>query len=99
VRAGELRIAVEDCGPGIPGDELPHIFERFYRLDKARSRRLGGTGLGLPIAKAIVESHGGRIEAVSRLGEGTKMTLCSPLLAESLPASEKLGRVRTPEDG
>jgi signal transduction histidine kinase len=60
---------------------------------------LGGTGLGLPIAKAIVESHGGHIEAVSHLGEGTKMTLCLPLLAESQPASEEVGRVRTPEDG
>ena len=98
VRAGELRIAVEDRGPGIPREELPRIFERFYRLDKARSRKLGGTGLGLPIAKAIVEVQGGRIETVSRLGKGTKMTLCLPLLAEPQPASEELGRVRAPED-
>jgi two-component system, OmpR family, sensor histidine kinase VicK len=80
VRSGELRISVEDSGPGIPKEELPRIFERFYRLDKARSRQLGGTGLGLPIAKTIVEAHGGRIEAASQLGEGTKISLSLPLL-------------------
>jgi two-component system, OmpR family, sensor histidine kinase VicK len=80
-RSGELRIGVEDHGPGIPEEELPRVFERFYRLDKARSRTLGGSGLGLPIAKTIVEAHGGHIEAVSRLGKGTKMSLCLPLLA------------------
>jgi two-component system sensor histidine kinase VicK len=80
-RYGELRIGVEDHGPGIPEEELPRVFERFYRLDKARSRTLGGSGLGLPIAKTIVEAHGGHIEAVSRLGKGTKMSLCLPLLA------------------
>jgi signal transduction histidine kinase len=99
VRSGELRISVGDHGPGIPKEELPRIFERFYRLDKARSRQLGGTGLGLPITKTIVEAHGGRIEAVSQLGEGTKISLCLPLLADSRPVSEELGRVRTPEDG
>jgi two-component system sensor histidine kinase VicK len=82
VRSGELRISVEDQGPGIPREQLPRIFERFYRLDKARSRKLGGAGLGLPIARTIVEAHGGHIEAVSRPGEGTKMTLCLPLIAD-----------------
>ena len=81
VRSGELRIGVEDRGPGIPTEELSRIFERFYRLDKARSRQLGGTGLGLPIAKTTIEAHGGRIEAVSRLGEGTKVSLSLPLLS------------------
>jgi two-component system sensor histidine kinase VicK len=80
VRSGELHISVEDRGPGIPEDELPRIFERFYRLDKARSRQLGGTGLGLPIARTIVVAHGGHVEAASRLGEGTRMTLRLPLL-------------------
>jgi two-component system sensor histidine kinase VicK len=54
---------------------LPHIFERFYRVDKARARKQGGTGLGLPIARTIVQAHGGRIEAQSHVGEGTKMSL------------------------
>ncbi|MDP8940573.1 MAG: cell wall metabolism sensor histidine kinase WalK [Actinomycetota bacterium] len=67
-------------GPGILQEELPRIFERFYRLDKMRSRKLGGSGLGLPIAKTIVEAHKGRIEAESRVGEGTKMSIYLPLI-------------------
>jgi two-component system sensor histidine kinase VicK len=97
VRSGELHISVEDHGPGIPRKELPRIFERFYRLDKARSRKLGGTGLGLPIAKTIVEAHGGRIEVVSRLGEGTKIALCLPLRAKSHATRGEVGRARTSE--
>lgn len=80
VRSGELRITVRDQGPGIPETELPHVFERFYRLDKARSRQMGGAGLGLPIARTIIEAHKGRLEAVSRPGEGTTMSLYVPLL-------------------
>ena len=97
-RSGELRIGVEDHGPGIPKEELPRIFERFYRLDKARSRKLGGAGLGLPIAKTIVEAHGGHVEAVSRLGEGTKMTLCLPLLAEPWPGGGRASKVGIVDD-
>jgi two-component system sensor histidine kinase VicK len=98
VRSGELRISVEDDGPGIPKEELPRIFERFYRLDKARSRQLGGTGLGLPIAKTIVEAHGGRLEAVSHLGEGTKISLCLPLLFTPQPTEGKVGRASVLDD-
>ena len=94
VRSGELRITVRDHGPGIPENELPLIFERFYRLDKARSRRMGGAGLGLPIAKAIIEAHKGRLEAVSRPGEGTTMSLYIPLL-ESQPDTPGQSHPRT----
>jgi signal transduction histidine kinase len=79
-RSGELRLTVEDRGPGIPRGELPKIFERFYRADKARTRKQGGAGLGLPIAKTVVEAHDGRIEAESRPGKGTRMSLYLPLL-------------------
>ena len=96
-RSGELRIMVQDRGPGIPGEELPRIFERFYRLDKARSRKLGGAGLGLPIAKTIVQAHGGRIEAASRPGEGTRMSIYLPLLTAEPQPDGQSSRRRTPE--
>jgi signal transduction histidine kinase len=70
--AGYGKIIVEDRGVGIPKDELPLIFERFYRVDKSRSRRTGGIGLGLTIAKSIMEAHGGQIEALSEKGEGSR---------------------------
>jgi two-component system phosphate regulon sensor histidine kinase PhoR len=75
---GAIRIEVEDDGPGIPREHLPRIFERFYRVDKGRSRDLGGTGLGLSIAKHIVEAHGGSIRVESRLGEGTTFRIRIP---------------------
>jgi two-component system phosphate regulon sensor histidine kinase PhoR len=71
-------IEVADDGPGIPAEHLPRLFERFYRVDKGRSRELGGTGLGLSIARHIVESHGGTIRVKSRLGEGTRFTIRLP---------------------
>ncbi len=76
---GTIRIEVEDDGPGIPREHLPRIFERFYRVDKARSRDLGGTGLGLSIAKHIVEAHGGSISVESRVGKGTTFRIRIPV--------------------
>lgn len=78
-RNGALVVEVCDEGPGIPASELDLVFERFYRVDKARSRKKGGTGLGLAIARSIVEGHGGRIEAESEPGQGTTMRFILPL--------------------
>lgn len=75
----ELRIDVEDTGIGIPEKDLVRIFERFYRVDKARSREQGGTGLGLAISKGIIDAHGGKIEIKSKAGEGTKVMIKLPL--------------------
>lgn len=70
-RETEVQVYVRDNGPGIPAEDLPHLFERFYRVDKGRSRDKGGTGLGLSIVKHIVQLHGGRVGVDSVLGQGT----------------------------
>lgn len=74
----ETTIAVTDEGSGIPAEHLPRLFERFYRVDKARSRKLGGTGLGLSIVKHIVLVHGGTVDVTSLLGVGTTFTIHLP---------------------
>jgi len=75
---GQVVICVRDTGPGIPPEELPRIFDRFYRADKSRSRGTGGSGLGLAIVRSIVELHKGSIRVESKTGEGACFTVTLP---------------------
>jgi len=84
---------VRDLGPGIPSEHLPRLFERFYRVDKARSRESGGTGLGLAIAKHIVLAHEGTIRAESELNHGSMFLFTLPLSSNALPASPEASPV------
>lgn len=77
--AGEVLIKISDSGIGIPAEDLPRIFERFYRVDKGRSRQLGGTGLGLSIVRHIVESAGGRVWAESEIDKGSAFFFTLPV--------------------
>ena len=79
----EARIEVSDTGIGIPPEHLPRLFERFYRVDKARSRELGGTGLGLSIIKHIVQAHGGKVGVESEFGQGSKFFFTLPKTSSS----------------
>lgn len=86
LRDDRVLISVRDTGTGIPPEDLPHVFERFYRADRSRARSTGGSGLGLTIAKQIVEAHGGQIWAQSWLGAGSTFAFSLPLSAsDSLP--------------
>ena len=75
-------IAVADTGTGIPEEDIPHIFERFYRADKSRSRATGRAGLGLAIVKQLVEAHGGEIAVESKVGRGAEFTFTLPVEGE-----------------
>ncbi|MDR0536256.1 MAG: hypothetical protein LBG65_07945 [Puniceicoccales bacterium] len=77
--ARDVEITLRDYGPGIPAADLPRIFERFYRVDKARSRETGGTGLGLSIVKHIVQLHGGSVRVTSPPGQGATFAVVLPL--------------------
>lgn len=83
----EARVSVEDTGRGIPPDDLPHVFERFYRADRSRTRTSGGSGLGLAIAKHLVEMQGGRIWAESTPGQGSVFSFSFPLLGHPVQLS------------
>jgi len=93
---GEARLSVTDTGPGIPAEHLPHIFDRFYRVDTGRSRDAGGVGLGLNIAQWAAQKHGGRIEVESAVGRGTTFTLCLPLAAPRKSARAPAAGDETP---
>lgn len=94
-KAGWAQLEVTDNGIGIPAESLPHIFDRFYRVDKARTRAQGGSGLGLSIAKWIAQAHGGAIRVSSTVGEGTTFTVTLPLY-EPAPAPTVV-EVKEPE--
>ena len=80
IESGEVLLIVSDTGMGIPSDDLPHIFERFYRVDKARSNAAENSGLGLAIVKGIVEDHGGTIGVTSKVDKGSTFTVRLPEL-------------------
>lgn len=78
-KEGFARVLVADSGQGIPAEDVPYIFDRFYRVDKARNRADGGSGLGLALVKSFVESHGGTVEVESEAGKGSVFCVCLPL--------------------
>ena len=82
-------MAVVDTGCGIPESEIPRLTQRFYRVDKARSRELGGTGLGLAIVKHIVQAHGGFLRIESQINQGTTVHLFLPLHTHAPLATEQ----------
>lgn len=80
VEDGHAKVEVSDTGPGIPGKDLSRIFERFYRVDRARSRETGGTGLGLSIVRHVVEQHNGWVQVESELGRGSRFVMTLPAI-------------------
>ena len=84
--SGNIEVSVSDTGEGIPAEDLPHLFERFYRVDKSRARHTGGSGLGLTIAKRLVEAHGGMITFQSEVGNGSRFSFTIPRSQVKLPA-------------
>ncbi len=88
VTGGDVRVSVTDTGIGIPPESLPRIFERFYRVDKARSRELGGTGMGLAIVKHIIRAHGGKTYVESAVGKGSTFSFTLPVEERGRGAAE-----------
>lgn len=100
-RDGLACVSVTDQGTGISAEEQDRVFERFYRLDSARSRQTGGTGLGLSIVRHIVSNHGGEVTVWSQLGQGSTFTVRLPELEDAEPSPDDDGKVSTadPTDG
>ena len=96
-KGDEIVLSVSDTGPGIPSEALPRIFERFFRVDRARSRALGGTGLGLAIVRHTMEMLNGRAWVESRVGEGASFYLALPVWAEDEAAAEEGEEATDPE--
>ncbi|MBP7688784.1 MAG: hypothetical protein KA765_12780, partial [Thermoflexales bacterium] len=91
-RGDRLQLSVADMGVGIPPDKLKRIFDRFYQVDGSATRRFGGAGLGLAIAKRIVESHGGEIWVESEMGHGSRFVFTLPkTIAPVVTAADRLG--------
>ena len=88
--AGEIQIAVQDRGPGIGAEDLPHVFQPFYRGSAARASQVRGTGLGLSLAKEIAEAMGGKLTATSSIGEGSSFTLHLPVAKQGNPRSANI---------
>ena len=88
-RDARIAIGIEDNGPGIPGDKLPYIFDRFYRIDTERAKDYKGTGLGLAITRELVQAHGGEVKVSSHKDEGTCFTIMLPESIESEETDEK----------
>jgi signal transduction histidine kinase len=84
-----VRVVVADTGVGVGSEHLPRLFERFYRADPSRSRDGGGTGIGLAIARSIVEGHGGRITAESAPGRGATFTFDLPAATSDVPVPDR----------
>jgi two-component system, OmpR family, phosphate regulon sensor histidine kinase PhoR len=89
VADGRVEVSVSDSGLGIPQEDLGRLFERFYRVDKARSREMGGTGLGLAIVKHLARAQGGDVRVESEVGVGSTFTFTLPL--EDIGLSEEAG--------
>jgi signal transduction histidine kinase len=88
---GHVWVAIQDTGIGIPEEDIPRLFDRFYRVDKARSRESGGTGLGLSIALEIIQRHGGDVDVTSVVGEGTTVTVRLPIEPKAADGEKSAG--------
>jgi two-component system, OmpR family, sensor histidine kinase BaeS len=92
LRSGDfVEVSVSDTGEGIEAEDLPHIFDRFYRADRSRTRATGGRGLGLTISKGLVEAHGGSLTVESTPGKGSRFCFALPAFSEEAPAEKQPG--------